>query len=294
MLMMVISSVTISFGGLIMRNMESADPWQLNFYRAVGLLGAVSGILAFRYRRSIVQVIRDIGWIGIAGGILLGCAGMTHMQALANTSIANAMFVLGAIPFFSALFARIFLAEKLKPITLWTMVLAAIGLGVMVSEGFRLGEIYGNVMAVLTALTFSIYAVIVRKKRRQEMLPTLLVSSTFIIIYAFFETGDNLAISLHDMIWCFIWGGALSGIANYLFIVASKHLAAAETTLFMLLEFALAPLWVWWIINETPGYWTIAGGTLIIAAVALRALFELFTQRGKRARIPSLLHINKN
>ncbi len=34
--LMVVSSVMISFGGLTIRNIAEADPWQINFYRSLG------------------------------------------------------------------------------------------------------------------------------------------------------------------------------------------------------------------------------------------------------------------
>ena len=72
-----------------------------------------------------------------------------------------------------------------------------------------------------------------------------------------------------------MWGAVLSGIANFLFLFASRHLAAAEVTLFMLLEFALAPIWVWWVVNEIPSLWTVVGGALIMGAVVIRSVIEL-------------------
>jgi len=57
--------------------------------------------------------------------------------------------------------------------------------------------------------------------------------------------------------------------------VASRHIAAAEVTLFMLLEFALGPIWVWLFVNEVPSQWTLLGGALVIAAIVARSLLEL-------------------
>lgn len=260
---------------MIIRSLDDSSPWPVNFHRSIGLLGAVTVILLLRYRGQALAVIRGIGRFGFVGGVLLAAAGITFVQALNNTTVANAMFVLGAIPFFTAFFARALLGEKLRRITLATMMVALVGLAVMVFEGLRLGSGYGNLMAILTAVAFALYAVIVRRKRQQEMLPTLLVSSVTITLVAVIASGGDVEASPHDMLLCFIWGGLLSGVANYLFIYASRHLAAAEVTLFMLLEFALAPLWVWAIVNEVPGGWTVVGGVLIISAVALRALVEL-------------------
>ena len=43
----------------------------------------------------------------------------------------------------------------------------------------------------------------------------------------------------------------------------------------MLLEFALAPIWVWWVVNEIPSLWTVVGGALIMGAVVIRSVIEL-------------------
>ena len=275
MFYMVVSSVVISFGGLIMRSLETTDPLQISFHRSLSLLGAVIVFLLIRYRRESIQVTRNIGWPGVVGGGLLGCAGLAHLQAMANTTIANSTFILGSIPFFTALFAWVLLKEKLQRRTLVAMLIAAVGLGVMVKEGMQAGAGYGIIMAILTAVCFSVYAVIVRSRRRVQMLPTLIVSSLVIMAFCTIATKGDIKVSYHDALLCIIWGAVLSGIANFLFLFASRHLAAAEVTLFMLLEFALAPIWVWWVVNETPSLWTVVGGALIMGAVVIRSVIEL-------------------
>ncbi len=275
MFYMVVSSTVISFGGLIMRSLGTTEPLQVSFHRSLGLLGAVIVFLLIRYRRESIQVTRNIGWPGVVGGGLLGCAGLAHLQAMANTTIANSTFILGSIPFFTALFAWVLLKEKLQRRTLVAMLIAAVGLGVMVKEGMQIGAGYGIIMAILTAVCFSVYAVIVRSRRRVQMLPSLIVSSLVIMAFSAIVTKGDIKVSYHDALLCIIWGAVLSGIANFLFLFASRHLAAAEVTLFMLLEFALAPIWVWWVVNETPSLWTVVGGALIMGAVVTRSVIEL-------------------
>ena len=275
MFYMVVSSTVMSFGGLIMRSLETTDPLQISFHRSLSLLGAVIVFLLIRYRRESIQVTRNIGWPGVVGGGLLGCAGLAHLQAMANTTIANSTFILGSIPFFTALFAWVLLKEKLQRRTLVAMLIAALGLGVMVKEGMQIGAGYGIIMAILTAVCFSVFAVIVRSRRRGQMLPSLIVSSLVIMAFSAIATKGDIKVSYHDALLCIIWGAVLSGIANFLFLFASRHLAAAEVTLFMLLEFALAPIWVWWVVNEIPSLWTVVGGALIMGAVVIRSVIEL-------------------
>lgn len=273
--LIITSSVVISFGGLILRNIHHADPWQINFYRSLGLMLAVVTILVFNYRRRVPAQIRSIGRVGVLGGVMLAIAGISFLQSMTHTSVANTLFILSAIPFFTAALARVFLKERLQLPTVVTMLFAAGGIAIMLREGFAIGSVYGNLMALLTAFCFAGFAVIVRRKRRTDMMPTLLVSAMLIALVAFCMRIDDLSITVHDLLLCLLWGGVLSGIANWMFIVAARYLQAAEVTLFMLLEFALGPLWVWLFVGEIPSSWTLAGGTLVITSVAVRALFEL-------------------
>lgn len=293
MLCIIISSVVISFSALVIRNIEVAGPVQVNFYRAIALFGVISVFLLLRFRQQTFSVIYNIGVLGCVGGIFLGLAGIAFLQALAYTTVANTLFILGAIPFFAALLARILLKEKLARITLLTMLVAALGLAVMVAGESIEGSAIGNGFAMTTALLFALYAVILRGKRKTDMLPTLLVSALFIIIISLIMQANDLVISLHDMVLSFFLGGILSGVGNFLFIYASRHLATAEITLFMLLEFSLGPLWVWLFLNEEPSKWSLIGGVVVIFAVALRAVHELI-KRNDLVKRNELVKLNEN
>lgn len=275
MALMVISSVGISFGGLVLRSIDDADVWQINFYRSLALVTVITLIMLLRYRGETVQKVRRIGWPGLIAGALMACAGIAFLQAITNTTVANTLFTLSAIPFLSAALAWVFLRERLQRSTLFTMLAAAIGVGVMMAEGVGSGSLYGNGMALVTAFLFSSYTIIVRRNRNIDMLPALMVSAVLIIAVSAVLRWDDLGISAHDLLLCLLLGGILSGLTNALFIAASRHLVAAELTLFMLLEFALGPIWVWIFINEIPAQWTILGGAIVILSVVLRALFQL-------------------
>ena len=264
----------ISFTGLIVRHVD-ADPMVMNFYRAVSLMVAVTLILAIQYRRMAITHVIRIGWPGIAGGVMLTVAAICFLQSMTHTTVANTLFILGAIPFFTAALAWVFLKEQPAQATLWAMVIAFSGITVMLGEGLGSGSAYGTLMAMGTAICFSVYTVIVRRNRHVNMLPALLVSTVLLVLVAGVTRYGSLTIPADDLLLCVVWGGVLSGFTSVCFIVASRHLAAAELTLFMLLEFALGPIWVWLFMNEIPSRWTLLGGSLVVVAVITRALVEL-------------------
>ena len=56
--LMILSSIAISFGGLIMRNITEADPWQIVFYRAIGFNFSILILLLIQNRKLVFKVTR--------------------------------------------------------------------------------------------------------------------------------------------------------------------------------------------------------------------------------------------
>ena len=273
-LLMIASSVVISFSVLVVRLLD-AGPLVMNFYRALFLMGAILVLLFLRYRGAAIVRVIGVGWPGLMAGAMLAGAGITFLQSMTHTTVANTLFVLGGIPFVTSGLAWIFLKEKPGRPTLVTMIIAFFGIVIMIGEGFTIGSVYGNLMALMTTLFFSIYAVIVRFNRQVDMLPAILISTVLIIAMTGLTQRGVLPISKDDLWLCLLWGGVMSGFTSASFIVASRHIIAAELTIFMLLEFALGPVWVWLFVNEIPSKWTLAGGALVIVAVLGRSILEL-------------------
>ena len=288
MILVTISSFGISFGGLISRQIEDADAWQINIHRSLATVVVVVMIFLFRHRHNAVERVVQIGWPGIFGALSMTVAGVAFMQAITTTTVANTLFTLSSIPFITAALAWVFLREHLTRVTLATMMVAACGVGVMLADGVGGGSLYGNAMALVTAVGFSGYAVIIRRHRSVDMMPAYILSSLLVCLIALVLRLDDWAISWWDFAMCFIWGGLLSGIGNILFIVATRYLYAAEVTLFMLLEFSLGPIWVWWFVGEAPTVLALGGGALIMSAVLIRTLYQVReTKRAAVARVRS-------
>ncbi len=275
MILMLIGSIVISFGGLVIRNINAADNWQINFYRSLAFGIAISIVLLFRYGKTAPRKLKAIGLQGVYAAALITFAAISFLQAITNTTVAATTFTLSSIPFLTAALAWLLLGERIGKSTVFTMLAAAVGIFLMFIQGLGSGSVYGNLMAFLCAIGFSGYAIIIRRNRALEMLPTLILSNLIIMTLALILRWDNMMVSLHDLILCFVLGGVLSATVNTLFVAASKHLFAAELTLFMLLEFTLGPIWVWIFVDEVPTSWTLIGGSIVIIAVLLKSGSEL-------------------
>ncbi len=274
MTVMILASIALSFSGLIVRNIEAANPSQINFYRNLAFITVISLILIGRYRQKSTQIISRVNLATVCAALCLGVAGIAIVQAYTHTTIANTVFCISATPIITMALAYFFIGERISRSSWIAMIVAMIGLSLTISGGLGAGNTYGNLMALLTAFGFSGFAVIVRGNHQEEMLPALILAGLFVILASFSATYGDLFISAHDLALCILWGAALSGAAHWIFLLSARQLQASELTLFTLLETALAPLWVWIFMRELPETLVIAGGALVIAAVGGRALLE--------------------
>ena len=274
-LLILASTVGISFGGLIMRQIEFGNAWQITFHRNLAFFIAISLILAKSYRLASFGALTAVGRPGIIAGIFLAIANICFIHSLSITSVANTLFTLSAIPFITATIAFFVLKEVISFKTFLIMATAFLGIILMVFEGLQTNQFTGMALAFCTALSFSCFAIILRKYNYLDMIPCLLISSFFVIAITYIVSAGNIFIPIKEIAYCFFWGGVLSGFVNSAFIFATRYLSASEVTLFMLLEFSLGPMWVWLFLNETVSSQTLAGGAIVIFCVSVNSLLKL-------------------
>ena len=272
-LLMTIGSVAISFNGLVLRNIETADDWTIIFYRALSFSITIFIYLFFIHKKRIFKKIIQIGISGLIGGFVLGISNVCFILSMTTTSVANTVFTISLIPFITALFSLLILKEKLAQITVYTMIAAFFGVLMMFYGSLKIGELWGNMLALITAISFSIYTIIIRSNKNIDMLPCLLISGIMAMGLTSFQNVGSLQISTHDFFLCFLLGGVLSGFVNCCFVFATRHLIAAEATLFFFIEIALSPFWVWLFLNEIISPNTLTGGIIILISILIRALY---------------------
>ena len=161
------------------------------------------------------------------------------------------------------------------------MLFGLFGIVIMIYDGLGTGGIYGNIMALFCATSFSFYTLIMRKYRKTDMIPTLLVSGILLSLVTFIINFNDLIIPIIDILLCFLWGGILSAFVNIIFIYATRYLSASEVTFFMLLEFALGPFWVWMFLNESISKNTFLGGIIVMVSVGVYSFIEVYNSKLK-------------
>lgn len=269
--LVMLAGVFLSLGGILIRNIESADAWQILFVRSLAAAATFFCVLLWRYRTRVFDPFRQAGWKAVVGGLCLAAGFTSFVFAMLGTTIANAVFILSASPFATALLAWLVLRERVGRATWAAMIGALIGIGVMVAGGIAAGTLFGNLMALAAMIGFAGFAVTLRAGRNGDMLPAACLAGVFAALIGA-AMAPGFSISAHDVAICGAMGVFQIGAGMVVFTRGSRSVPAAELALLSLTEVVLAPLWVWIGVGEVPGTTTLLGGAIVLAAIAGRAL----------------------
>ena len=280
LLLVIASAVANSANGLIVRSMEAADGWQIVFYRSWFLGGALAVVFLVQSRGRVQAALRDLRPWMVLGSVLIAAVNTLFILSITLTTVANTMFLLSGAPFFAALLGRLVIGESVARGVWIAMSVALLGMAVMLWDGLGAGTLFGNSLALLAALCFGAFAVVLRKGRGINMLPIVVFGAVLGGLNAALMCDGAFAVPLRDAALLFVWGALLSGTVHVIFTWGSRHVPGAELTLLILIEFILSPMWVWLLIDERPSLATLVGGALVLASVASRAIASFRTRHG--------------
>ena len=278
-LLVLAAGICWSSMGLGIRHIEVANVWQILFFRSLALTTLLLLVLTLRARGNPFPIIQRAGLAGGIGGISLVFAFSGGILAIQTTSVANAMFLFAAAPFFAAILGWLLLNEKVRNATWISMVTALVGIFIMVWEGILLSRIIGNVAALISALGFAVFTISLRWKKLEDMLPTVFLAGLFAIIIAGAICqikGYGLDIPKHDIWIALALGFFQVGAGLILYTLGSKAVPSAELALLSMTEVIFGPFWVWLFLGETAGVYTLLGGMILLIAIASNALSGLF------------------
>ena len=262
-----------SLAGVVVKSLEQATEWQINFYRCLSLALFVAAVTLIRYRRSTLTVLRMGGLKTLMSGALLSGAMLCNVVALKYTTVAVAVFVVAAAPILAALLGRLFLGEEVRARVWISIVLAILGIGIMVSGRLQIGDTVGVAVAILGIVFFGVYAVSLRVGKNVDMTPAVFYGGAIGTAVSFsvsIGTGVGLAIPWIEAMWCTLLGVVQLGLGSVLFALAAQGVPAVQLTLFALGEPLLAPVWVWLMLGDVPTMTTLLGGAVLFAALALQ------------------------
>ena len=220
------------------------------------------------YRKKTIQTYRNLGWAGLQYAVLLCISTFCFIYGLRLTSVANALFIVSTSPIFAAIASWIFLKERFSKRMIWTTAFALIGISIITS-GSHTGEkssLLGDALALSAAATLAFAFTTARSAKNISMVPATGIGYglTAVICLPFIQL---TSLSGHELILLILLGAMFVPLGTALMSLGPRYITAAEVSLLLLLEAVLAPLLVWYVVEENPGKYALIGGAIVLTTL---------------------------
>ena len=264
-----LGAVSLSFGGLIVKSFEGATLWQILFWRSVFFSITVLVFLIITYKKKIFNSFYLSGLPGFIAGVILSLGFCGYVIAMYSTTVANTNFIISLQILFLAIFGYFFLKEKISSITLFSIILAIVGVFIMVGNSLTPGEFTGNLAAFSMPITFAVLIIVVRKYPSIDMVPAQFVAGICCCIIGYFFS-TKIMISYHDIFLGFLAGFFQIGFGFIFITIGARTTPSAIVGIIMLSESVLGPLWAFLFVSERPSIFSLIGGATILLAVLIQ------------------------
>lgn len=284
-LTMVAVTLMWSIAGVVSRHIEAARGFEVTFWRSFFNAVAMALLLGvLRGPAKLARSLREGGRTLWLSGVCWGVMYTAFMLALTLTTVANVLVLIALTPLITALAARFALCHRLAARTWGAIVLAGAGIVWMYARevsGADARQLLGMAIGLAVPLAAALNWTLMQHNRgaaRQDMLPAVLIGAllsalaTVVPALPFVATAADLGLLA-------LLGVVQLAIPCLLAVVVARSLPAPEISLLGLLEVIFGVLWAWLGANEAPSASVLAGGALVLAALAGNELLALRERR---------------
>ena len=268
-LLVFLGAVCLSFGGLIVKSFEGANLWQILFWRSVFFSITILLFLLITYKKKLFNSFYLSGIPGFFAGVILSLGFCGYVVAMYTTTVANTNFIISLQILFLAIFGYFFLKEKISSITLFSIILAIVGVLIMVGNSLSPGELTGNLAAFSMPITFAVLIIVVRKYPSIDMVPAQFVAGICCCLIGY-VLSTKIMISYHDIFLGFLAGFFQIGFGFIFITIGARTTPSAMVGVIMLSESVLGPLWAFLFASERPPMFSLIGGAIILLAVLIQ------------------------
>lgn len=267
----ILGGVILSTDSVFIRLMSVEDSWLIVLLRGLFMWALVAMLYLFwPASRSTLGV----PWITRKNALstLFFCiASACFVNALNRGSIATVLVIISSTPFVSALISRIFFRVRIdKPLMLAALAGMA-GVGVVMSGRSTSHDPVANYFALATAVSMALAFIFASKVESGTVgLPSLggILASFCVVIFSGGSVLHGLpALAGEQWLWMALEGAVIMPLAMGLITMSTRLVSPVNAGLFLLLETALAPLWISMFLQEKPAPSAVAGGVIIVLAV---------------------------
>jgi drug/metabolite transporter (DMT)-like permease len=280
---MVVTTLMWSTAGVVTRHLESAQTFEITFWRAFFTFVALLVILPVWQGRGFATRMLRSGPVLWASGACWAVMFTAFMVALTLTSVANVLVTMAAGPLLTALMARLTIGHRLPRRTWAAIVLGGVGIAWIFGSKWAAGQVAGTVVALCVPVAAAINWTLVHRNRHQEqqidLVPAVFLGALLSALVTL-PLAWPMRASAHDLLLLAGLGVGQLAVPCVLSVLCARVLSAPEVSLLGLLEVLFGILLAWLGADEVPSAQVLWGGSLVVGALVLNEGLAWRERRG--------------
>lgn len=203
------------------------------------------------------------------GGAAYAVMMLTFVSATKLTTAANVILLQYTCPIYVAILGVVFLKEMPSLYDWVTISFVGGGMLLFFQGQMSAGGVTGNFLAIVSGMSMAVMAVSMRLQKDGSPFNSVLLGNilTFLCGLPFMFEGSP---GVGGWAAIVALGCIQIGLAYVLYSIAIKYVTALEASIITMIEPILNPLWVFLLLGEGPGLWSLIGGGVILMAIAAR------------------------
>lgn len=182
--------------------------------------------------------------------VLFSASTICFVFSLDHTQVTSTLVLTNTAPLITAILAFIFLKEKLSVSTIVTIIISVGGIWLVFGYKPTGAELEGDSLALVTAVSLSVYLIMLRKTKARYGTVFLIYSGYLVAVIALLAGAKPFSLSFQQNIYIFLLCCIVLPGSFLLINIGPRYLPAAEASLILLLEVLFGPLLVWLFIGE--------------------------------------------
>lgn len=272
---MVVATLLWSTAGVVTRHLESAQAFEITFWRALFTWVSLLVILPLWQGRGVWIRMARSGPVLWASGACWAVMFTAFMVALTLTSVANVLVTLAAGPLLTAGVSRWAIGHRLPCRTWVAIAVAGVGIAWIFGSKLVAGQAAGTLVALCVPVAAAINWTLVQRNRQHgrqiDLVPAVWVGAGISSLVTL-PLAWPLAASAHDLALLAGLGLGQLAIPCALSVVCARVLSAPEVSLLGLLEVIFGTVLAWIGASEVPSPAVLWGGCLVIGALVTNEL----------------------
>jgi drug/metabolite transporter (DMT)-like permease len=251
-----------------------------------GIGGLLLLLVQLQRNRGFLKTFSSKDWVSIIFLAIVGISGHTLLQAygLLYTSATNTGWIVAITPIFITIAARLFLGERITARRMIGILVGFCGIFLVISKGvfslsiFRFGSTFGDILALISAITWTAFTVggkglLSRFSPLAAITPIMIVGCLITLPFTWLKWEWDILFRLSLTGWTGILflGVFCSGLAYLFWYSALEKNDSGVVGIYLYLEPLVTLIGAYFLLKEEIQWITLWGGGMILLGVYLAA-----------------------